>query len=134
MVDVIVKKTGRLSGQVCAPPSKSYTQRMVIAAALSPGTSKVSNPLLSEDTEATLRAVTALGAKVKVAESCWTIEGAVPLKGARDPIDCGESGATLRFMIPVAALAKGSSTLLFEGSVERRPVEPVLACLRELGA
>ncbi len=64
MADVIVKKTEKLSGQVCAPPSKSYTQRMVIAAALSNGTSKVSNPLLSEDTEATLRAVTALGAKV----------------------------------------------------------------------
>ena len=65
MVDVIVKKTEKLSGQVCAPPSKSYTQRMVIAAALIQRAHlKISNPLLSEDTEATLRAVTALGAKV----------------------------------------------------------------------
>ena len=62
MTDVLVKKTEKLIGQVCAPPSKSYTQRMVIAAALANGISKVSNPLLSEDTEATLRAVTALGA------------------------------------------------------------------------
>ena len=38
MVDVIVKKTERLNGEVCAPPSKSYTQRMLIAAALSNGT------------------------------------------------------------------------------------------------
>ena len=134
MTDVTVKKTEKLNGQVCAPPSKSYTQRMVIAAALSNGTSKVSNPLLSEDTEATLRAVTALGAKVKVAEGCWTIEGAVPLKGAKEPVDCGESGATLRFMIPVAALANGSSTLVFRGSIEKRPVEPLLISLKELGA
>ena len=133
MADVIVKKTERLSGQVCAPPSKSYTQRMVIAAALSHGTSKVSNPLLSEDTEATLRAVTALGAKVKAAEGCWTIESAKTLKGAKAPVDCGESGATLRFMIPVAALANGSSTLVFGGSIERRPVEPLLESLKELG-
>jgi len=133
MVDVIVKKTGKLSGQVCASPSKSYTQRMVIASALANGTSKISNPLLSEDTEATLRAVSALGAKVKVAEGCWSVEGTVPLKGAKEPVDCGESGATLRFMIPVAALASGSSTLVFRGSFEKRPVEPLLASLRELG-
>ncbi len=89
--------------------------------------------LLSEDTEATLRAVTALGAKVKAEEGCWTIKGELPLKSAKEPIDCGESGATLRFMIPVAALAKGSSTLVFRGSLEKRPVEPLLASLRELG-
>ena len=134
MVDVIVKKTEHLTGQVCAPSSKSYTQRMVIASALSAGSSKISNPLLSEDTEATLRAVKALGAKITIAEGCWTIQGALKLKGAKEPIDCGESGATLRFMIPVAALAKGPSTLVFCGSIEKRPVEPLLASLSELGA
>ncbi len=134
MVDVTVKKTGQLSGQVCAPPSKSYTQRMVIAAALSTGSSKISNPLLSDDTEATLRAVKALGAKVTTVEGCWTIQGVLKLKAAKEPIDCGESGATLRFMIPLAALAKGPSTLIFRGSIEKRPVEPLLASLNELGA
>ena len=134
MADVTVKKTGKLDGQVCAPPSKSYTQRMVIAAALSNGASKISNPLLSEDTEATLRAVTALGAKVAVAEGCWTIESAKALKGSEEPIDCGESGATLRFMIPVAALVPDATTLVFRGSIEKRPVEPLLASLNDLGA
>jgi 3-phosphoshikimate 1-carboxyvinyltransferase len=133
MAEVIVKKTEQLRGQVCAPPSKSLTQRMIIAAALSKGTSKVSSPLLSEDTQATLRAVTALGAKVKVAEGCWTTEGANPLTGTKEPIDCGESGATLRFIIPVAALAKESSILVFKGSLEKRPVEPLLESLKELG-
>jgi 3-phosphoshikimate 1-carboxyvinyltransferase len=134
MANVTVKKTQRLSGQVCAPPSKSYTQRMLIASALADGASKVSNPLLSEDTEATLRAITALGAKVKTAEACWTVEGAKTLTGAKEPVDCGESGATLRFMIPVAAFASGASTLVFRGSLERRPVEPLLESLRQLGA
>ncbi len=133
MVDVIVRKTERLDGQVCAPPSKSYTQRMVIASALSDGKSKVSSPLLSEDTEAAVRAVTALGAKINTAEGCWTVQGAIPLIAANEPIDCGESGATLRFMIPVAALASGSSALVFRGSLERRPVEPLLESLKELG-
>ena len=53
MTDVTVRKAERLRGEVCAPPSKAYTQRMLIAAALSQGTSKISGPLVSDDTEAT---------------------------------------------------------------------------------
>lgn len=94
----------------------------------------VTNPLYSEDTEAALRAVTALGAEFKAHDGCWAITGVKPLRSAKEPIDCGESGATLRFMIPVAALAEGPSTLLFRGSIERRPVEPLLQSLKELGA
>ena len=133
-MDVIVKKTDCLSGQVCAPPSKSYTQRFVIASALAVGTSKISNPLCSEDTEASIRAVTALGANISMTDDCWTIQSTGLLKVSKEPIDCGESGATLRFMIPVTALANGSSKLLFRGSIERRPVEPLLISLKQLGA
>jgi 3-phosphoshikimate 1-carboxyvinyltransferase len=134
MADVIIKKTAKLNGEICAPPSKSYTQRLLISAALSNGTSKVSNPLLSEDTEATMRAITALGAKTQLAEDCWTVTGANPIENAKQPIDCGESGATLRFMIPVAVLAADPSTLIFAGSLERRPIEPLLKSLDDLGA
>src|SRR5512146_2628240 len=105
MSEVIVKKAQRLSGEVDAPPSKSYTQRMVIAALLSQGISKVWHPLYSEDTEATLRAVTALGAEFQPGGECGIIEGVPPPHPATDPIERGESGATLRFMIPVVALA-----------------------------
>ena len=133
MAVVIVRRTKRLSGEVCAPPSKSYTQRMLIAAFLSQGTSRISGPLVSDDTEATLRAVKAFGAKVNVAEGCWTVEGASPIKGAKEPIDCGESGATLRFMIPVAALAAEPSVFCLGKSLEQRPVEPLLESLEQLG-
>jgi len=133
MKDVLIRRTERLKGEVCAPPSKAYTQRMLIAAALSHGTSKLSGPLFSDDTEATLRAVKALGAKVTAAEDCWTVEGAQPLKGAQTPIDCGESGATLRFMIPVAALAPEPSVFVLGKSLERRPIEPLLQSLKQLG-
>src|SRR3990172_3392379 len=133
MVTVTIKRTEKLKGEVCAPPSKSYTQRMLIAASLSLGTSKISGPLFSDDTEATLRAVKALGAKVNVAKGCWTVEGVSPLKGAKEPIDCGESGATLRFMIPVAALAAEPSVFLLGRSLEQRPIEPLLESLKQLG-
>lgn len=133
MTDVIVRKAERLKGEVCAPPSKAYTQRMLIAAALSHGTSKISNPLVSDDTEATLRAVTALNAKVKETENCWRVEGAQPLKVTQTLIDCGESGATLRFMVPVAALAAEPSIFLLGKSLEQRPIEPLLQSLKQLG-
>jgi len=134
MTDVTVRKAKKLKGEVCAPPSKAYTQRMLIAAALAQGTSKISGPLLSDDTEATLHAVTALGAKVTLAEACWTVEGAQPLKGAQTPIDCRESGATLRFLIPVAALAPEPSVFVFGKSLEKRPIAPLLQSLKQLGA
>jgi 3-phosphoshikimate 1-carboxyvinyltransferase len=133
MTDIIVRRAERLKGEVCAPPSKAYTQRMLIGAALSHGASKISGPLFSDDTEAALRAITALGAKVKTAEDCWTVEGAQPLRGAKEPIDCGDSGATLRFMIPVAALAPEPSVFVFGKSLEQRPIAPLLQSLKQLG-
>ena len=132
MTDVTVRKTENLKGDVCAPPSKAYTQRMLIAASLSKGTSKLSNPLVSEDTDATLRAVKALGAKIQVNESCWTIEGANPIRGAKKPIDCGESAATLRFMIPVAALASEPSVFALGKGLAKRPIDPLLDSLKQL--
>ncbi|MCL2359491.1 3-phosphoshikimate 1-carboxyvinyltransferase [Candidatus Bathycorpusculum sp.] len=132
-MEVTIKKTSGLCGEVAAPASKSYTQRMIIAAALSQGNSKVWSPLLSQDTQASLRAVTAFGAEVEFGEKDWVIQGAQSLRAPIEPVDCGESGATLRFMIPIAALAEGASTLLFRGSLMRRPVEPLLAALGELG-
>ncbi len=134
MASVTVKNVQSIQGEAPAPPSKSYTQRMVIASALAVGMSKVINPLFSEDTEAALRAVTGLGAKFKAEDGAWAITGANPLEASDEAVDCGESGATLRFMVPVAALADGVSTLLFHGSIERRPIEPLLNSLHDLGA
>ena len=133
LVDVVVRKSERLEGEVWAPPSKAYTHRMLIAALLSSGTSKISNPLTSDDTKATLGAVTAFGAEAELHENYWTIGGVEPLRAPKNPIDCGESGATLRFMIPVAALASGSSIFTFGSSLERRPVAPLLQSLKQLG-
>jgi len=133
LVDVIVGKSERLEGEVWAPPSKAYTHRMLIAALLSNGTSKIANPLVSDDTKATLRAAKAFGAKAELQKKYWTIRGVDSLRTPKNPIDCGESGATLRFMIPVAALAPESSIFTFGSSLERRPVAPLLQSLKQLG-
>lgn len=132
-MDITVKKTEFLKGAVYAPPSKAYTHRMLIAASLSNGTSKIFNPLVSDDTQATLEAIKAIGAKVEIKKDFWTIHGQETIKTPIHPIDCRESGSTLRFMIPVAALATGPSSFLFRASFERRPIEPLLKSLKELG-
>ncbi len=107
---------------------------MSIAALLSFGVSRISRPLISNDTEATLNAIKSLGAKVNKEKGCWTVFGTESLEAQVSPIDCGESAATLRFMVPVAALAHGSSRFLFSKSFEERPIEPLLQSLKELGA
>jgi 3-phosphoshikimate 1-carboxyvinyltransferase len=132
-MEVTVENTNHLEGVVSAPPSKAYTHRMLIAASLSNGTSKIFNPLVSDDTQATLHAIKALGAETELHENRWTIHGQEKLKTPDHPIDCRESGSTLRFMIPVAALAPGPSTFLFGASFERRPVAPLLESLKQLG-
>lgn len=134
MVEVVIGKSGRLEGEVWAPPSKAYTHRMLIAALLSNGTSRISNPLVSDDTEATLRAVKALGAEAELKKKLWTIKGTDSLRAPKTPINCGESGATLRFMIPVATLASELSIFTFGSSLERRPIAPLLQSLKQLGA
>jgi 3-phosphoshikimate 1-carboxyvinyltransferase len=133
LTDVTIQKTEHLQGEACAPASKSYSQRMLIAAALSKGTSKVLHPLISEDIEATLRAVRALGAKVTVSENFWKIQGTNQPHGSKEPIDCGESGATLRFMIPISALAAEPSMFVLGSGLAKRPIEPLLQALRLLG-
>jgi 3-phosphoshikimate 1-carboxyvinyltransferase len=132
-MDVTVKNTENLEGAVSAPSSKAYTHRMLIAASLSDGTSKIFNPLVSDDTQATLEAVKAIGAEAELQKNCWTIHGQEIIKTPIRPINCRESASTLRFMIPVVALAPGPSELLFRASFKRRPVAPLLKSLKELG-
>jgi 3-phosphoshikimate 1-carboxyvinyltransferase len=132
-MEITIENTKQLEGTVSAPSSKAYTHRMLIAASLSDGASKLFNPLVSDDTLTTLEAVKSLGVKIEVTKDFWKVHGQETLRAPNQPIDCRESGSTLRFLIPVAALASGPSTFLFRASFKRRPVDPLLQSLRNLG-
>jgi len=121
-----------IKGSIAAPPSKSMTHRAVICSALASGSSRVRRPLASDDTEATLRVVEALGIGIDREEGSWMIEGG-ELTPASHSLDCGESGTTLRLMTAVCALVEGESVLMGGTSLSRRPVEPLLDALRQLG-
>jgi 3-phosphoshikimate 1-carboxyvinyltransferase len=134
MTTAVITKADQLGGAVRAPPSKSYTHRMLVAALLSQGVSKLSNPLVSADTQATLCAVEAFGATIETEESRWRVTGTSLPRTPRKPIDCENSGTTARFLLPIATLARGPSTFLFGASLRKRPFGPLLTALRQLGA
>jgi 3-phosphoshikimate 1-carboxyvinyltransferase len=134
MTTALITKTDQLGGAVRAPPSKSYTHRMLVAALLTQGVSKLSNPLVSADTQATLRAVEAFGATIEREESRWRVTGTSLPRTLTKPIDCENSGTTARFLLPIATLARGPSTFLFGASLRNRPIGPLLTALRQLGA
>lgn len=125
-----------LKGGITPPPSKSQAHRAVIAAALSHGTSTLDNLTLSQDISATLNCMAALGAQVEqTALTSVTIRGlSLPREDAGlTPFDCGESGSTLRFLIPIALAVAGGGSFTGHGRLMERPQQPYFDLFREKG-
>ncbi|MCU1592479.1 MAG: aroA, partial [Frankiales bacterium] len=126
---------GPLAAVVELPGSKSVTNRLLVLAALAPGRSVVRRPLRSRDTELMAAGLRALGIGVTDAGSDWVVDGlGGPLRPTADSIDVGNAGTVARFLPPLATLA--TTPVRFDGDarVRERPLGPLLAALRELGA
>ncbi len=128
-----------LRGSVTPPPSKSQSHRLLIAAALAHGESRLTGIEPSQDVEATLRCLTELGAEFRPCPGGLLVEGMgagpmSPLRRLALPhLDCGESGSTLRFLIPVALAVRGGGIFTGHGRLMERPLEPYLRLFREKG-
>ena len=109
------------SGVLAAPPSKSMAHRAVLCAALADGESRLTGLAHSQDIDATLAAAAALGAQVEAGEGWARIAGAAPLQAPAAPVDCCESGSTLRFLIPLAALTGRPVAFTGRGRLMQRP-------------
>lgn len=122
----------KLSGHITPPASKSQAHRLMIAAALSEEACVISRLSRSQDIDATLSCMTALGAKGE-----WLGEDTLRLKGGNTEsggiLDCGESGSTLRFLIPIALAVQGKGVFKGRGRLMQRPQEPYFAIFREKG-
>ena len=128
-------KPSKLAGEVKAPPSKSYTHRAFMVALLARGESKVINPLLSFDIEATIEAARTLGAEVSQEGDVWRVLGtAGELKPRADIIDARNSGTTIRLMSAIAALSPKLVRLTGDESIRARPMGPLIEALAKLGA
>ena len=124
---------GLLSGTVTPPPSKSQAHRLVLAASLADGLSVIRNLAPSRDVSATVSCMTALGAKVDWSDRSAEIRGTGPEGGPLPELFCGESGSTLRFLIPVALALRGGGVFRGKGRLMQRPLEPYFEIFREKG-
>jgi 3-phosphoshikimate 1-carboxyvinyltransferase len=125
-----------VTGEVSAPPSKSYTHRAVILASLAAGESLIESPLLSDDTLYTVNACRSLGADIELESDRLKINGTggqIRVAG-KDRIFAGNSGSTIRMVAPMAALAPTRVILDGDNRLRQRPVGDLLSALKSLGA
>ena len=119
-----------VDARVDLPGSKSLTNRALVLAALSNAPSVVRRALRSRDTELMADALSTLGSTVITADDDWLVFPG-PLRGGS--VDCGLAGTVMRFVPPVAALAKGEVHFDGDPHARTRPMAGVLDALRDLG-
>ena len=138
MTDIIVHPPERgLLGSVPVPSDKSIGHRALLLSALATGTSRIRGFSRGEDNLSTLTALRALGLRVEeVGSSELRVEGATVrgLRAAPGPLDCGNSGTTMRLMAGLLAATRFRSTLVGDASLSRRPMMRVVGPLRSRGA
>ena len=123
----------QLNGAVTAPPSKSDVHRAVICAALSGDVCRITPVAFSNDIRATVGCVESLGARCDYSGGALTVDGTKMFKIKSAELDCGESGSTLRFLIPIAAAGGVKTTFTGKGRLPERPIGIYLDCLPKAG-
>ena len=128
-----IKQEKIKDGDVIVPGSKSYTHRIMIAAALSDGICTIENGLKSEDTVLTTEALKKMGVVIEDTGDKVTVYGTNGiLKPADEPIFLGNSGTSMRLLTSVAAIGKGAYTLTGVKRMQERPIQDLLDGLNQI--
>ncbi len=129
----VIITPAKLRGSVRAVASKSHAHRLLICAALSDRQTVIRCADTSEDISATVRCLNALGGKIVFSGGTFTV---TPIKDVPENavLDCGESGSTLRFMLPVACALGKPCTFIISGRLPERPLSPLWEALVSHGA
>jgi 3-phosphoshikimate 1-carboxyvinyltransferase len=133
-MNLTINKTEKLSGEIEIPRSKSHTIRAVVIASLADGASKIINPLFSDDTKAAINGCKALGAKIEQKGNDIVVKGfdGKPHE-PKEKLDMLNSGTSINMLTSVAALGSFKVTLDGDASLRKRPVQPLLDALKNLG-
>ena len=122
-------------GSLKLPGDKSISHRYAMLAAFAEGTSRFTNFSTGADCASTLGCMQSLGAQVNRSGEAVEITGvAGRVTPADHPLDCGNSGSTMRFISGLLAAQEGEFTLVGDASLSRRPMERVRKPLTEMGA
>ena len=128
----IVIEPSPLKGEIAAIPSKSVAHRMLICAALADGPTTLRIPKTSDDIDATADCLRALGAAITVNNEDYIVEPIAQIENI-PLLDCGESGSTLRFLLPVAAAAADRCRFDGHGRLPERPLSDLTDAMKEHG-
>ena len=135
-MELRIKRASRIDIEITVPGDKSISHRAVIIAALSNGICALRGFLPSEDCMHTVNAMRALGIKIEQPESDMLIVHGKKrvLTPPNKDIDCGNSGTTMRLLAGLLAGQTFESRLVGDSGISKRPMDRVIAPLREMGA
>ena len=115
---------GPLRGSIAAIPSKSEAHRLLICAALADAPTRIPLASSSQDIDATIRCLNAMGADIVLSDGELRVTP-IAVPPARCKADCGESGSTLRFLLPVAGALGIETDFRMHGRLPERPIAPL---------
>lgn len=135
-MDTVIVPSGPCTGQVTIPASKSRAHRLLICAALSEAESEIICHGISRDIQATADCLRGMGVDLTQQEHRFLIHRPLSLSAQSDReavLPCGESGSTLRFLLPVVGALGIPAVFRMEGRLPERPMDPLTKVLSEHG-
>lgn len=135
-MEAIIQKATALQGALTVPPDKAIFHRAIFASALASGATQITPYPSAEDCLRSLDVVKSLGVSVTRQTDAFTIQGKGPqgLRAPAGPVDCGESGTTLRLSAGFLAGQPFTTQLTAAASLSRRPMRRVVEPLSLMGA
>ncbi|MGA7350555.1 MAG: 3-phosphoshikimate 1-carboxyvinyltransferase, partial [Acidobacteriaceae bacterium] len=131
----IIQPARNIEGSLRLPGDKSISHRYALLGGLADGTTRLSNFSTGADCASSLACVAALGAQVTRTDDTVEIIGTADNFTAPDhPLDCGNSGSTMRMLSGLIAAQSGAFTLVGDASLSRRPMERIRKPLAQMGA
>ena len=129
-----LKPASFITGRLKLPGDKSISHRVALIAALAEGSSEISNFSTAADCASTLSCLSELGITVERKEDKVIFAGSQKLVAPRHPLDCGNSGSTLRILAGVLAGHAFTAELIGDASLSSRPMRRIIEPLEMMGA
>lgn len=123
-----------VKGRLCLPGDKSISHRAALIAALADGRSEITNFSTARDCASTLECLRGLGVETEAHDRKVTISGRHQFIEPREPLDCGNSGSTMRMLAGVLAGHDLSAELIGDESLSTRPMRRIIEPLELMGA
>jgi 3-phosphoshikimate 1-carboxyvinyltransferase len=124
----------RISGRIRLPGDKSISHRAAIIAALADGPTEIANFSTARDCASTVSCLRALGVSIEERDGTLKIAGGQKLVMPRKPLDCGNSGSTMRILAGVLAGQEFTAELIGDESLSSRPMRRIIEPLELMGA